>query len=468
MIRSLPVSVHTYVLESHILSTKMGLDSKLNFIIRFTSDIGDSLLVLINREKDQKKIDKNLEIGGQGVAKKTSDTNYVNMMVELRCTLLYLIYQKYEVELLLCDECASEDWRKKERRGKVEIESSDKWRSEESGRGNERSEKEEVEKGKQGEVGVDKENSNMHRGQDNNKNQFNDAPDGREKYAKMKIDLLVQLRCQCKMILFDMEPFGHLISLPVWTVYLAIETMIVQSTNDCSASEEEGKTMEGGKDENQNDNKMEEDKGRNKGRGTSGEMGDITEKKRKFVTKYSVPQNISHNLLSSICVKGMTMGSVMSDDNICSDDANLSDKEKEKERKEGKEYDTNVLPLYSLIVFQVCLNLPLSLSISVPHFASPNPQSAPSQRHLKKSRANDLKTDNYLKINKVNSMDNKRLNNHEMGFGTRTFDPTIMLAGLEKAINVIFCLTGSKEEEKENMGNGNGKGKKYNCYLSNG
>ena len=110
MIRSLPVSVHTYVLESHILSTKMGLDSKLNFIIRFTSDIGDSLLVLINREKDQKKIDKNLEIGGQGVAKKTSDTNYVNMMVELRCTLLYLIYQKYEVELLLCDECASEDF----------------------------------------------------------------------------------------------------------------------------------------------------------------------------------------------------------------------------------------------------------------------------------------------------------------------------------------------------------------------
>ena len=455
MIRSLPVSVHTYVLESHILSTKMGLDSKLNFIIRFTSDIGDSLLVLINREKDQKKIEKNLEIGGQGVAKKTSDTNYVNMMVELRCTLLYLIYQKYEVELLLCDECASEDWRKKERRGKVENESSDRWRSEESGRGNERSEKEE-EKGKQGEVGVNKENSNMHRGQDNNKNQFNDATDGREKYAKMKIDLLGQLRCQCKMILFDMEPFGHLISLPVWTVYLAIETMIVQSTNDCSASEEE------------------EEKGRNKGRGTSGEMGDITDKKRKFVTKYSVSQNISHNLLSSLCVKGMTMGSVMSDDNICSDDANLSDKnkdkekKKEKERKEGKEYDTNVLPLYSLIVFQVCLNLPLPLSISVPHFASPNPQSAPSQPHLKKSRANDLKTDNYLKINKVNSMDSKRLNNHEMGFGTRTFDPTIMLAGLEKAINVIFCLTGSKEEEKENMGNGNGKGKKYNCYLSNG
>ena len=127
-----------------------------------------------------------------------------------------------------------------------------------------------------------------------------------------------------------MEPFGHLISLPVWTVYLAIETIIVQSTNDCSASEEEGKTMEGGKDENQNDNKMEEDKGRNKGRGTTGEMGDITEKKRKFVTKYSVSQNISHNLLSSLCVKGMTMGSVMSDDNICSDDANLSDKEKEK------------------------------------------------------------------------------------------------------------------------------------------
>ena len=148
----------------------------------------------------------------------------------------------------------------------------------------------------------------MHRGQDNNANQFNDAPDGREKYAKMKIDLLVQLRCQCKMILFDLEPFGHLISLPVWTVYLAIETMIVQSTNDCSASEEEEKTMEGGKDENQNDNKMEEDKGRNKGRETSGEMGDITEKKRKFVTKYSVSQKISHNLLSSLCVKEMTMG----------------------------------------------------------------------------------------------------------------------------------------------------------------
>ena len=102
----------------------------------------------------------------------------------------------------------------------------------------------------------------------------------------MKIDLLEQLRCQCKMILFDLEPFGHLISLPVWTVYLAIETMIVQSTNDCSASEEEGKTLQGGKDENQNDNKMDEDKGR----GTSGEIGDISEKKRKFITKYSVPK----------------------------------------------------------------------------------------------------------------------------------------------------------------------------------
>ena len=460
MMRSLPVSVHTYVLESHILSTKMGLDSKLNFIIRFTSDIGDSLLVLIKRQNDQKKIDENLESDskGQRHTKEMRNANYVNMMVELRCTLLYLIYLKYEMELLLCNECDCRDWQRKERRVKVENGGG------ESRRGSERSGKGE-EKGKQGEeeggeVGEDTE-SRTHSRQLKNETSFDDVTDGQEKYSKMKIDLLEQLRCQCKVILFEMEPLGHLVTLPVWTVYLAIETMIAQSTNDWNNSEEEGTMVEGGKKENKNDNKMDEDKGRNKGRDTSEEMGDIREIKRKFVSKYSVSQNISHNLLSLLCDEGMTMESVMSDVNISSHNTNLTDRERD--RREGKQYDTNLLPLYSLIVYQVCLKLPLSLSIFVSHLAVPIPQISSSTPHSIKSRAHDLKTDNYLKIHKVNSKDSKRFNNHEMGFGTRTFDSAIMLAGVEKAISVIFCLTGSKEEKKEEKGNG--KGKKYNAIC---
>ena len=71
------------ILQKHYLSSKIGQNSQLNFIISFISDIINSLLLIIERRKHE-----NCEI-------------FVNFIPQLRSSLLVLLFQKYFIENLV-------------------------------------------------------------------------------------------------------------------------------------------------------------------------------------------------------------------------------------------------------------------------------------------------------------------------------------------------------------------------------
>jgi hypothetical protein len=163
-------TVKLSILKNHILSTELGLNSEFNFVILFISDIIDTLVMIV---KNKKQNNENSAI-------------FVDLIVYLRNSLLFLLYHKLfaEIVYLYYNE-------KKSSKSKRDINN-------------------------------DNNDVNTHN------NDVNDTK--KEMNSKIKteikcniMDLIEEFRNQCKTIIQQNEIFEGKEEMIVWSTYLVIE-----------------------------------------------------------------------------------------------------------------------------------------------------------------------------------------------------------------------------------------------------
>jgi hypothetical protein len=157
-------------LKNHILSTELGLNSEFNFLVLFISDVIDTLVIIV---KNKKQNNENRAI-------------FVDLIVYLRSSLLFLLYQKLfaEIVYLYYNEMKSS-------KSKTDINNVNK--------------------------NINTHNNNVH----NIKKEINS-----ETKCKIKcntVDLIEEFRNRCKIIIQQNEIFEEKEEMIVWSTYLVIE-----------------------------------------------------------------------------------------------------------------------------------------------------------------------------------------------------------------------------------------------------
>lgn len=183
-------TVKLSVLQNHILSTTLGLNSELNFIILFVSDIIDTLVTIVKN----KNIDKNYE----------NRTIFVDLIIYLRSSLLFLLYHKLFAEILFLDDT-------KRKSNDYDIIYS-------------------YENGTENKTNNDNNQDITNTIDDvriHNNNGINDNNDMKRNFHIINkcnpLDLIEEFRIRCKIIIQQNEIFNEKEEMKVWSTYLIIE-----------------------------------------------------------------------------------------------------------------------------------------------------------------------------------------------------------------------------------------------------
>ena len=161
-------------MKNHILSTELGLNSELNFVILFISDIIDTLVIIV---KNKRQNNENSSI-------------FVDLIVYLRSTLLFLLYHKLFAEIVYLYY--------------NEIKSSKSVTD----------------------INNDNKNINTHNNDVHNINKETNSEIKTEIKNKIKcnvMDLIEEFRNKCKTIIQQNEIFEEKEEMIVWSTYLIIE-----------------------------------------------------------------------------------------------------------------------------------------------------------------------------------------------------------------------------------------------------
>ena len=180
--KSLP-SVKTSILKNHFLSTELGLNSQLNFVVQFVADIIESLLILIERKERKKR------------------KTFVDLVTQLRCILMSLLFQKYVVEFIII-----------KIRNKIRLLRNDNVKNSKNNKKSKKS---------------NENNSNSEKDKNENVNEKNDD-DVTNEVEYCKIKLIEEFRNHCQTIIRKNEEFREIEEIKVLSTYLSIEILIAE------------------------------------------------------------------------------------------------------------------------------------------------------------------------------------------------------------------------------------------------